>query len=427
MPSVRATGSGPSDTKGLRTGSVRVAGPWHRGSVSTQTCQVADCVAGYSRRLHAAIGTGHHVASPLGAWLLLALAGPASSGPDRVELTEVLGCDVDAAARAAADLLSRPHPVVASAAAVWTSSGADLSEHFRKWRLGLPDAVEVGALPGQAGLDEWAREHTLGLIDEFPIDASAAYLVLATALAARVSWQVPFELAPAADLGPASDWSRRLHRVLRVPEHDPGRGHRQFIAATAGAGDVAVHAAAAQRGLLVYSVAAAQDVPAAGVLAAAHEIACADAVGAPVRRRDLGELPLGEGSAWVLRENAAALGPADICTAVLPAWSVTSRHDLKRPGLGFGAAKNALAPGGDPYEAAQAAMARYSRTGFEAAAVTALAAVSAHWHRGAGRIAELRFGHPYAVVAVAVDRQASAWRGLPVFSAWVTEPADAEP
>ena len=52
-----------------------------------------DAVAGYARRLHAAAGPGHHVASPLGAWLLLALCAPATRngavpGP---ALADVLG------------------------------------------------------------------------------------------------------------------------------------------------------------------------------------------------------------------------------------------------------------------------------------------------------------------------------------------------
>ncbi len=393
--------------------------------MSTQTCDVAGCVAGYARRLHAAIGTGHHVASPLGAWLLLAIVGPASSGPDRVELTEVLGCDVDTAARSAAGMLASPPPVLASAAAVWTTL-VDLGEHLGRWRRGLPSAVEFGALPGQAGLDAWAREHTFGLISKFPIDTSQSFLVLATALATKVSWQVPFSLAPATDLGPASEWSRQLHQVLRVPDRDHGRGHQQFIAVTAGAGDVAVHVAAAQHGLRVYSVAAGPDVPAASVLAAAHQIACADAVGAEVQCRDLGELPLGDGPAWVLREESPARGAIDMCTAVLPAWSARSDHDLKQPGLGFDAARGALAPGA-PYQARQAVMANYSRTGFEAAAVTALALEHGRsGHPDSRRVAELRFGHPYAAIAVAADGDGTPWRGVPVFSAWVAEPADAK-
>ncbi len=39
----------------------------------------------------------------------------------------------------------------------------------------------------------------------------------------------------------------------------------------------------------------------------------------------------------------------------------------------------------------------------------------------------LRFGHPYAVVAVTTDTPgySGPWHGLPVFSAWVSEPDDA--
>jgi hypothetical protein len=399
------------------------------------TCDLAGCVTGYAARLHAAIGTGHQVASPLGAWILLALAGPASAGADRVTLTEVVGCDVDVAARAAAGLLANPHPLVASAVAVWTAARADLGATFRHWQHALPPAVTTGDLPDQAGLDRWAREHTFGLIERFPVSWSPTLnLVLASALATKVSWQVPFQLTPATDLGPDSAWARQLSLVLRSPDPRPP-GHRQFIAVTPDAGDVAVHVAAAQHGLLVYSVAAARSVPARQVLAAAHQIACADAVGAPVQRRSLADLSLGTGPAWLLWEEESAQPGRDICTAVLPAWSARSEHDLSDPDLGFRAVRNALVAGPDPWQARQAAMARYSRTGFEAAAVTGFAvAAAAMLPRGTRRVAELRFGHPYAVVAVTIDGNGdtpatpagrSEWHGVPVFSAWVAEPQDA--
>lgn len=402
--------------------------------MAVQTCDIAGCVTGYAARLHATIGDRHHVASPLGAWLLVALAAPASTGADRRALTEILGCDADAAAQAAASLLESPHPLVASAAAVWTRGGGDISDHFRRWRDALPPEVARGALPDQVGLNAWARDHTFGLIDRFPIDLTPSiYLVLATALATKVSWQVPFGLAPATELGQASRWAQQLNQVLRTP--DPRqRGHQQFIAATEQAGDVAVHVAVAQDGLLVFSVAADPQVPAGRVLATAHQIGCAHAVGAPVRRRGLGELPLGEGPAWLLREEKAPDAAHDICTAVLPAWSARSKHDLEHPSLGFGEVRNALVQAADPFLAKQAAMARYSRTGFEAAAVTAMAvALSMMQSRGTRRVAELRFAHPYAVVAVTIGgnevaqaTQASTrvWNGVPVFSAWITEPED---
>jgi hypothetical protein len=394
--------------------------------MSVKMSQVAGCVSRYSARLHAAIGTGHHVASPLGAWLLLALAGPTSTGADRATLTEVLGCDVDSAAAAAADLLGTPHPLVAAAAAVWTPALMPMPDQFERWRDQLPPQVTTGDLPGQAGLDAWAREHTFGLIDRFPLDADDVYMVLASALATKVSWQVPFDLAPAASLGAASSWAASLGRVLRTPAR-PG-GHLQFIATTTQAGDVIVHIAMAAGGLSVLSAAALPGVPADLVLAAAHEFAWAHGSGLRLDRRDLASLPLGESPLWLMREVTAT---TDSCVAVLPAWSATSDHDLTDPELGFAAAKNALLPGEDPWCAGQAAMARYSRTGFEAAAVTGVAVPTAARLPGKRREAVLRFGHPYAVVAVTTDLTnaggtgRSPWRGLPVFSAWVSAPEDA--
>ncbi len=372
------------------------------------------------------------MASPLGAWLVLALAGQASQGADRAALIDVLGCDVDAAARAAGELLADPHPLVAAAAAVWTAPRFPAAAGFRRWQAGLPAAVSSGDLPDQADLDAWAREHTFGLIDRFPVDARQASLVLATALATKVSWQVPFQLAPASDLGGGSPWAGQLDRVLRAPAGPGARGHVQFIAVTPDAGDVIVHGATAAGGLIVVSVGARPDVPAGRVLAIAHDIGHALAVGEPVARRDLASLPLGDLPLWRLQEVKA---PADRCTAVLPAWSASSRHDLTDPVLGFAAAVRGLVPGADAWDARQAAIARYSRTGFEAAAITTMVAAVAARIPARHRVAELRFAHPYAVVAVATDpatdrgrprTAGSPWHGLPVFSAWVSEPDDAD-
>lgn len=363
------------------------------------------------------------MASALGCWLLLALAGPASTGADREVLGDVLGCDIDVAASAAAGLLASPHPLVASAAAVWTARLAPLDDNFERWRASLPPEVSTGMLPDQAGLDSWAREHTFGLIDQFPITRTPdLYLVLASALATKVSWQVPFDLAPARELGQRSPWSERLSQVLRTPTDAEHRAHDSFVAVTAEAGDVGVHVARARGGLIVVSVIAQSDVPAGQVLAAAHRIGCAHATGSTVPARDVAGLPLGDSPLWVVREENSP--DPDTCTAVLPAWSARSEHDLRDPVLGFAAAKNALAPPTDPWQARQSAMARYSRTGFEAAAVTGLAAFLVAHPARRRRVAELRFGHPYAVVAVTVAEH-GPWRGLPVFSAWVTDPEDA--
>jgi hypothetical protein len=395
--------------------------------VTLTAADVAVPVARYAARLHAHAGARHHVASPLGAWLLLALCAPPSEGKTREILNATLGTDPASAADLAAELLARPDPLVPAAAAVWHRPGR-LADVTARWLAALPAPVTTGPLTSQADLDDWARRGTFGLVERFPVALDPSlYLLAATVLAARVSWERPFDLAPAAELGPSSPWAGQLSQVLRTPD---GPGHQQFVASAPAAGDVAVHAARAQGGLQVVSVAAAPGVPAADALAAAYDLAPALAAGRAVARRSLFDLPLGEGPLWSVTERTAPVkspdGREERCTAVLPAWSARSEHDLSAPDLGFAAAAQALAPG-DPWQARQAAMARYTRTGFEAAAVTGVAVAMAMRSSRPGliRTAELRFGHPFAVVAVTTGD--GPWHGLPVFSAWVAQPEDAGP
>ncbi|MEU1590443.1 hypothetical protein [Micromonospora sp. NPDC005710] len=396
----------------------------------------------YAARLHATAGDRHHVASPLGAWLLLAVAASAAAGSTvaeeaATELTRALGTDLPNAAEVARSLLDAPHPLVGSATALWHRSGHG-DGGSAAWRATLPRTTEVGVLPDQAGLDAWAREHTLGLIDTFPLRVSPdVVLALASALATRVSWATPFDVTDARAFGAGSQWAGQLRRALR----SPGHGHRCAIVANAQVGDVIVHAAPAQTtdgaGLVVLSVAAAPQVSPAEVLAVAYEFSSAVADGAqPAGSRSLFDLPLGEAPLWTVSEERvrtrARDGREERHHAVLPCWSAQSEHGLTAPALGFGAAATVLATAMglsvDGYEARQTAVARFDRYGFEAAAVTGMFGVTSVPPEGVARTAELRFGHPYAVVAVATDTRAAGvtgpWHGLPVFSAWVAEPED---
>jgi hypothetical protein len=372
-------------------------------------------IARYARTLGDVIGDGHHVSSPLGAWLLLALCAPAAQGQDAAKLAGVLGAELGPAAALAGELLSEPHPLVAAAAAVWSAPGAG----NRAWLTSLPPPVTQGELPDQATVDRWAREHTFGLIDRFPLLVDAqTYLLLATALATKVSWESPFDLRPGTALG--GSW--QLDQVLASPNHP---SHTAFIASTPNAGDVAVHVGRAQGGLVVLSVIAAPDVSRADVADAAHQLAIAVARNAEVSRRSLFDLPLGDAPLWSIREEQFAGGAAERIQAVLPAWSASDTLDLSDDRLGFDAAGHAIG-GGDRWDARQAVTANYSRTGFEAAAVTAIAARMAMRPRQlTARVAELRFAHPYAVVAASATEPSSPWHGLPLFSAWITEPRDA--
>ncbi|MER7589921.1 hypothetical protein ABTW72_20530 [Micromonospora sp. NPDC127501] len=398
-------------------------------------------LSAYAARLHATAGDRHHVASPLGAWLLLAVAAttvdPATAEGAAAELALALGTDLPSAAEVARTLLDAPHPLVGSATALWHRPGQG-DGGPATWRAALPSTTEVGVLPDQTGLDAWAREHTLGLIETFPLRVGPdVVLALASALATRVSWATPFDVADARDLGAGSPWAGRLRQALR----SPSQGHRCAIVSTAQAGDVIVHAAPAQTtdgaGLVVLSVAAAPQVPPAEVLAVAYDLSAGAADGAqPAGSRSLFDLPLGETPLWTLTEQRvrtrARDGREERHTAVLPCWSARSDNDLTAPALGFPAVAATLATAMalpvERFEARQTAVARFDRYGFEAAAVTAMFGLTSLPPEGVARTAELRFGHPYAVVAVATETGADGvtgpWHGVPVFSVWVAEPEE---
>jgi hypothetical protein len=385
----------------------------------------------YAERLHAHAGEDHHVVSALGAWMLVALCSPLTDGSARSELAEVLGVDPAEAERFAAELLSEPHPRVHAGAGMWIAPAFE-TPAVEDWRAGLPPAVSTGAIPTQEALDAWTAEHTLGLIERFPLDVSTIYFLMATVLATKVSWEVPFDVVDADELAP-SPWANDLQWVLRSPR-DPR--HRQYIAETDRAGQVGVHLARARGGLLVGSVIASDKaVPAADVLASAAAIVSAEAR-APrsVATCSLFDLALGEHEAWTISESREGSESID---SILPGWSADTKIDLDHQNLGFPVVARAIKKvigSVDPYEASQSALARYSAVGFEAAAITHLAVATSLrlGPPGPKRQATLRFGHPYAVVAAAHDDHLtkdvpSCWDGLPVFSAWISEPNEAEP
>ncbi len=117
-----------------------------------------DLIARYAERMHGAV-SGHHILSPLGAWLLLALAGPASRGRRREEMEAVLGVDVDTAFGHARALLGGPHPAVAAATACWHRAEVDTAA-LAAWLETLPAPTEQGDIPTQAQIDAWAKRVT---------------------------------------------------------------------------------------------------------------------------------------------------------------------------------------------------------------------------------------------------------------------------
>ncbi len=387
----------------------------------------------------------HGVASPLGIWVLVALlatsateTAPGSTDADLVgELAEVLGVRVEEAARRARDLLAVDHRAVALAAALW-SNPTFLTGDFETWRSGVPSRVEQGPVPSQAAADRWADERTGGLIERFPITVDAlSAVVAATALATRVTWDDPFGVVDSERLG--SPWSSAVRRALWAPP-----SHDRFIALTDSAGDVAVHDASAREGVHVISVIADPDRSPASVHVAASEVArllAGDTSRA--RRRSLFELSLGAGHSWTIEESEQRL-PGDgadrierVGSLVLPAWSARSDHELMTAGVGLDPLARAISRFARPdamplaFDARQSAVASYTRLGFEAAAVTAFGMRAGSAFPGdlrtvLVRTCDITFRRPYAAVAIARPgpEEPSPWRGMPLFTAWIAEPAE---
>ena len=392
----------------------------------------SEMVSAYAAQFNRSLLGRHAVASALGLWLLLALVGPATDGAARSDLEGVLGTTVDDAAVRARTLLSEPHPAVSAVAAVWDR---ELGPAFDAWALTLPDVVERGRMPNQAQANAWARARTNGMIDEFPLQIDElTRLVLASALAADITWSVPLDTTD--DLG--GEFGSVIARALTL---DFGI---QLVAETDAAGLVAVAAPRASSALDVLSVIAALDVTPADVDTAAHQVSAMLRGDERAARRVPVE-ELADGHAWTVtdRREHRSGGPSVQAEwrSHLPAWSATSDHDLTTaPGVPLvfdaltGFAREEDLP--VDFSAKQTAVASYSKTGFKAAAVTAIAMVAGSMpsrpkaREVLVRRIELRFNRPYAVLACAArDDGPSAWRGVPVFSAWITEPEEtaAEP
>jgi hypothetical protein len=383
-----------------------------------------EMVSAYAAQFNRPLLGRHAVSSPLGLWLLLALVGPATEGVARHDLEAVLGTTVDDAAARARTLLSEPHPAVSAVAAVWDRK---LGPAFDRWTRTLPDVVERGQMPNQAQANAWAQARTNGMINEFPLQIDElTRLVLASALACDISWATPLGMTD--DLG--GEFGSAISRALTL---DFGI---QLVAETDAAGLVAVAAPRASSALDVLSVIAAPEVSPAEVDTAAHQVA------AMLRGDDrtAHRVPVAEltdGHAWTVtdRREHRSGGPSVQAEwrSHLPAWSATSNHDLQNaPGVASvfdaltGFAREEDLP--VDFTAKQTAVASYSKTGFKAAAVTAIgmrAAGMPSFHEVLVRRVEMHFNRPYAVLACAArDDGPSAWRGVPVFSAWVTEPRD---
>ncbi len=409
---------------------------------------LAVLIDAYCRRVAPATLEQHaanSISSPLGIWLLLAACVSAAVGQDQKKLEDALGCSSAHAAELLVDFLADPPPALRSGVALWVRN-TETTAAFTQWSASLPSQVERGEMPSQGAADAWAEDRTLGLIKRFPVQITdLTRLLLSSVLATEVSWRTPFEVVEASDhLRASSPWQGKTDHVLRDrrPDTPP-----MMLATTEAAGVVAVHFALANEDLAVLSVAADPQIDRALVLEAAYEVArlCRDD-----RLRSancsLFDLPLGSGHSWEIaerEERAVAAGERSerIEGTVLAAWQADSTLNLlASESFAAGPALSALLgligpdPRGDEFEAVHSAVASYTPTGFEAAAITTFALMGSlgrsPGERGLTRTATLHFDHPYAAVALAgtpadfTRRRAGHTEQfcLPLFSAWVSTP-----
>lgn len=398
-------------------------------------------VAGYASNVRALLAEQHpddSVYSPLGIWMLLAAATIGARGRLHERLEAVVGCPAPLAARLLDALLSEPPPALRVALALWTR-GDPAAEAIAGWARALPSGVQIDPMPSQGEADAWTRRSTLDLIERFPSEVEDLAACLVSALATRVSWEEPFETIDADRALPeGSPWRGRVSQMLCAdhPQH-------AAIVHAEPAGMVAVLEAAAQEGITVICVSASPDVPRTRVLDAAQLIAAHVAEETPLKGVSLFDLPTGDGHSWSLTEHPRPAWEQGqrfehVGRAFLPAWSIHSSVDLlANERFGADAASEMLltATGIEgPADARQTTVASFDRYGFQAAAVTvtgvAVSGQRSPTQTGVQRIAELRFDHPFAALAVGTrsrEAQTARWVGLPMFEAWVTSPVEPEP
>ncbi|MFI5695801.1 serpin family protein [Kribbella sp. NPDC051586] len=372
---------------------------------------------------------GNSVVSALGLWPLLALLATGADEPGRSELAEAAGVD---AADGSTDAIRLIEAIEGSAdlhaaLGVWVSEQLKLAESFDA----VMPAPLVGMLTGNPSvdkpkLDAWAAEHTDDLIREMPLEVdSDVLLVLASALLLRTTWVRPFtEQVRRVPDGP---WAGSWHWLERVDSDlDAVRRYEHpsaawlTVATVGGDADVDV----------LLGIGQPQTSPAdvmTGLLDAVAE------PGGGVSGRTL--IEQGEPGAEVapgLRVAQTTSARPDLKLG-LPSFRVEVEHDLLQSRELFGLTAVTSDPGDHGHfsalsptplqvgQAKQKVLARFFATGFEAAAVTAMAMTRAAMVTSKQRRLELALDRPFAFAAVLRESR------LPIVAGWIetpTEPGD---
>jgi serine protease inhibitor len=312
------------------------------------------------------------------AWPLLALLAHAADGSGRKELEHAVGVQAADGQAAALEILGLMGDMTAvrSALGIWAREQYPLNQ---AWTSGLPVGT-VGRLTGDSVLDTplldgWAQQHTGGLIEKMPVEINdETLLVLAAAMSVRTRWIRPFTDTGYPFWSDEGAWRARqyytLSRVSRIVD-------RVSVAST-NHGEITCLEVLGNDGITVHLVIGEQGCSASQVLEG----------GLVARRghgRKGGELRIGEAAPGLVVERVPDDEPDDRLLIRMPRFSVDGDHDLlEHPEVfGLDTVTDALRghfPAISPQplavsQARQRAAARFTAKGFEAAAVTAIAAM----------------------------------------------------
>ncbi|MBB5786873.1 serpin family protein [Jiangella mangrovi] len=371
---------------------------------------------------------GSGVLSGAGLWPLLAVLAWSADEPGRGELAGAVGLPADECMDAARDLLKEVDDLdgVDAALGLWAQEAA----HVRpEWRDTLP-AGTFGELTGDAStdqpkLDAWANERTHGLIERFPVQAGPELmLTLATALALRTTWERKFSDEPwqVAD----GVWSGR--RLAGLSRTTPEAGDLRVT--DSAAGPLTLTRVAGDNGLDVHLVLGSPEAAAGDVLAAAVPlVGPGSGSGSDGLVDGAALLESGEVSPWPGVSTVSAPRPGLVLKT--PRFRVSSLHDLLRQAEVFGlrtvaSGERGHFPAIGPVplrvdQARQAAVAIFSATGFEAAAVTAIGLRTVSLPVHSSRAVAVSYDRPFGFLAT---HRSS---GLVLFAGWVDSPDDWAP
>ncbi|MEU6255494.1 serpin family protein [Streptomyces sp. NPDC047043] len=316
------------------------------------------------------------VFSAAGVWPLLGFLADGAAGAAREELAGAVGIPAGQSAAAARELLDAMGRMrgLDCALGLWTRRTVELRE---AWEAGLP-ADAHGVLTGDAkadrsALDAWAAKRTGGLVERMPVMLRPdTALVLATALALRTDWEVPFTGELAAWRGPverAEDWAGLTRTTSDLDDVSVARACDGTVTAVRVRGT---------NGLDVHLLLGDERMAPGRVLSAGVDILAGGLAAVPGSR-----LPLG-GPGPGLRVNRIRTLRPQAPSLVLDTveFALAADHDLiARPELFGLATASDGAPGHFPGISAaplglrsgqQSATATFSAEGFRAAAVTTM-------------------------------------------------------